>query len=88
MDAVSQSTSISTNSSERTTTLTVSRGMVEPFIKGKNILINGQLKKVSYFNIINTDLPKNATINDIKFLNSWKVDRDIFSFFLQRKQWE
>ena len=88
VDAVGQSTSISDKSSERITTLTVSRGMVEPFIKGKNILINGQLKKVSYFNIINTDLPKNATINDIKFLNSWKVDRDIFSFFLQRKQWE
>lgn len=56
VDSVQQSYSISDSSLERTTTIQVSRGMVEQFINGADIKINGVDKKVSYFNIINTEL--------------------------------
>lgn len=72
----------------RTTTINVSRGLREPFIKGIDINIPGVgLKKVSYFNIINTEVDNKASIANTKFLKNWRVDKDIFSFFLQRRQW-
>lgn len=53
IDQVQQNFSVNDSSIDRTTVLTVSRGMVEDFIYGVDI--NG-LKNVSYFNIINTEL--------------------------------
>lgn len=71
----------------RTTTLQVSRGMREPYIKGKWIAFNDGLKLVSYFEIINTKVDNNASINNNAFLKNWKVNKSIFNFFVQRRQW-
>jgi hypothetical protein len=57
VDRVEQSFSITDNSLDRITTVTVSRGLVEQLIFGINYLSEtGVLKLVSYFNIINTKL--------------------------------
>ena len=73
---------------DRTTILTVRRGMVEPYIRGVDIDFDGEVKKVSYFNIINTELDGNISLNELDFLKNWRVDRDIFNFFLTRSQWK
>ena len=82
--------SISTGSNDRVTVLEVERGMVEPYIKGSNEIINGVTQKVSYFNIINTDLgvetPTLVTSKD--FLKNWRVNVPVFNFFLKRQQWK
>lgn len=72
---------------ERTTVLQVSRGMREPYIKGKLVNFVDGPKLVSYFNIINLNLANDANINNQEFLKDWKVDKNIFNFFLQRRQW-
>lgn len=87
VESVQHFRSIRGNKNERTTSLTVTRGMVEKYIKGVDIEFNGVVKKVSYFNIVPTDIPSDASINNRAFLRDWKADKDIFSFFLQRQQW-
>ena len=86
VDAVSNSFSVTENSVERTTTLTVSRGMFQQFIDG--VKVNGDI--MSYFNII--DFGKNFDVNSItaetwkKTMSSWKVNANVFAFFLKRSQ--
>jgi hypothetical protein len=62
VDAVSQSYMINEGKIDRTTTVQVSRGMIEQLIYGIDIQFSPTItKKVSYFNIINTDLNFNLT---------------------------
>lgn len=71
----------------RMTILQVSRGMREAFVKGKWILFGNKFKLVSYFDIIYTRITNDASISDNGFLKNWKVDSDVFNFFIQRRQW-
>lgn len=71
----------------RQTILRVSRGMREPYIRGKLVQFPSGPKTVSYFDIIKTDISANGSINDKDFLKNWRVDKDIFNFFIQRRQW-
>jgi len=71
---------------DRYTILTVSRGMIEKYIKGKVELFGAKPEKVSYFDIINTSIDTNASIKNSGFLKNWSVNRNIFNFFLQRRQ--
>lgn len=87
VDSVTHAKGVSNNSNERTTTLQVSRGMKEPYIKGKLVKFASGEKRVSYFDIINTSIASNASINNAEFLKNWKVDDDVMNFFVQRKQW-
>lgn len=86
VDGVANSFSVSGNSVERTTTLTVSRGMFQEFIDG--VEVNGDL--MSYFNLI--DFGEDFDVNDVtveewkKILSKWKVNVNVFAFFLKRSQ--
>lgn len=86
VDGVANSFSVSGNSVERTTTLTVSRGMFQEFIDG--VEVNGDL--MSYFNMI--DFGEDFDVNDVtveewkKILSKWKVNVNVFAFFLKRSQ--
>jgi len=70
----------------RQTVLQVSRGMREPFIKGQ--IIEGIKNKVSYFDIVDTTITNNASINNRDFLKNWRVNPEVFDFFIQRRQWD
>lgn len=94
IDAVTHKLSISESAIDGTTTIEVSRGMVEDFIHGVDI--NG-LKNVSYFNIVNTELTiekkvyqekqtKYTALNNETVFSKFKVNKDIFNFFLKREQ--
>jgi len=61
VDAVSQTYMINEGKVDRTTTVQVSRGMIEQLIYGVDIQFGSHTKKVSYFNIVNTDLNFNLT---------------------------
>lgn len=52
VDQVTQNIVITDRSIDRTTTIVVSRGMIEELIYGVDL---GDIKNISYFNIINTD---------------------------------
>ena len=66
--------------------------MIEDYIKGRKY--NG--KDMSYFSIVNTDYIRDSIITRIQngeiVANKTKgnvlVDKDVFNFFLQRKQME
>ncbi len=48
---------------------------------------NGK-KLVSYFNIVNTEIGNNkASIENTDFLKNWRVNKDVFNFFIQGRQW-
>lgn len=73
----------------RTTTLQLSRGMVEDYIKGQEY--NGV--NYSYFNIVDTEIDDNKFLcqdqgyDDFnKLLANWKVNTEVFNFFLNKKQ--
>lgn len=87
VEGVAHNRSIQGNSNSRTTTVQVSRGLREPYIKGKLVKFTSGDKLVSYFNIINTDVDNSASINNIDFLKNWKTDADVFNFFVHRRQW-
>lgn len=53
IDTVAQNFSVSDSGIDRTTNITVSRGMFEPLIYGIDL---GEKKNISYFNIVNTEL--------------------------------
>ncbi len=89
VEGVSNATSISGSAVNRTTTLQLSRGMVEKYIKG--IEINGI--NHSYFNIVNTDIDDRKFLeidqgysDSNKMLANWKVNPEVFYFFLKQKQ--
>jgi hypothetical protein len=85
---VVQSFQITTSSIERTTTLTLTRGMFEKYLKGD----------ITYFNIVNTQLItqqilKNITTgtqttskSQINVKSDFGVNQDVFDFFYQRRQ--
>jgi hypothetical protein len=75
VDSVSQS-AFSNTSVDRTTQINVSRGMVERFTN-----LN---EKFNYFNIINLNKDKSGKSTDINF----KVNKEVFDFFLKRKQFQ
>lgn len=95
VDAINQSYSIS-NNVQRTTTLTVSRGMIEKYIKGVQVNFDGSIQRVSYFNIINTELIKQFIVNSVlgndtqnskvEIQRNFAVNQNIFNFFLQKRQ--
>ena len=101
VDTVSHSYSISTGSINRNTTLQVSRGMVEEYIKGKefSVLSNdseteSKIVKISYFDIcslpIDEKIFSDADTPYSKFselsIAKWKVNKDVFAFFLKKLQ--
>lgn len=87
VDGVSNTRSVVNGANQRQTVLSVTRGMREKYINGVEILFGVIPKKVSYFNIVNTALPSTANINNKDFLKTWIADKDIFNFFVQRRQW-
>lgn len=92
VDAVSNSLSFGESSVERNTTLTVSHGMMSNYVDG--IKVDGKI--MSYFNIIDFGLKSNQTFEDylsnLKIENwrgeisKWRVNLDVFSYFLKRSQ--
>lgn len=87
VDAVENTWQINGNQIDRATTLFVSRGMVEPYIRGVDKTIGGKIVNVSYFNIIDTTIPSSPIV-DTEFLKNWKVNTEVFTFFLKRNQWK
>ena len=80
---------------DRTTTLQVSRGMIEKYMTPKDV---DGIEGVSYFNIVNTDFsesdikeydesgnPENSDLQ-FKITRDWKVNPKIFEFFFKGKQ--
>jgi len=89
VESVSNSSAISGDSVSRTTTLELSRGMVEDFIEG--VELNGV--NHSYFNIVNTEIDDDKFLqaeqgysDANKMLADWKVNPEVFCFFLKKKQ--
>lgn len=90
VDAVKNSMRCGNSDIDRETVLTVSRGMVKQYIKGR--FLNGKL--MSYFSIVNTENIRDAILTRIDNgqlkLGSTKsniiVDKDVFDFFISRKQ--
>ncbi len=76
---------------DRTTTLQISRGMIEKYIKG----VTEKGFNYSYFNIINTEINESAFTNsDFGYedfnkivTSNWRVNKEVFNFFLKRYQW-
>jgi hypothetical protein len=94
VDAVCQTGAISDQMIERTTTLQVSRGMVEDFVRGKYVEIDGENVFVSYFDIMNTKLREeffivrnktNTTVNT-NVLKDWRINSKVLNFFIRRGQ--
>lgn len=89
VDAVDNNFTLS-GSIDRTTTLRVSRGMIEDYIRGVDI--NGV--NYSYFNVC--FLPINESVfndNELIYTNyadsiasQWRVNRNVFNFFLKKFQ--
>lgn len=101
VDAVNNSYSINNSSIDRTTSIQVSRGMVERFIKGVEINIDNNdkaanSKKInfSYFNICDLSIDEsiftNPNSNPTDFskasTGNWKVNPEVFNFFLKKLQ--
>ena len=90
VEGVTNNFNISTGSIDRTTTLQVSRGMVEKYTKGD----------VSYFNIVNTEYIREVLMNTltesgftqtkprVNVKSNFVVNKDVFDFFYQRQQFE
>lgn len=77
VDAVSNNSSINEGGIERTTTLTISRGM-------RNKMPDGQSVLEMYFNIV--DFKKLNTASNGRPNFDWEVNPTIFNFFLRRRQ--
>jgi hypothetical protein len=87
VDSVSNTRLVSGRENRRLTTIGVTRGMVEKYIKGVEVKFeDGSKDNVSYFNLIKMEIPKNAADNS--FLKDWKVNKNVFNFFLTRQQWK
>lgn len=100
IESVSHNYTISGNSTSRTTTLTLSHGMIESFMFDKNNNVKGlnengeEISKnfnASYFNLINFgDYEKIKDRLDMdkwsQVISSWKVNIDVFLFFLRKLQ--
>lgn len=86
IDEVENSWSITNNSISRTTTLTVSRGLYPEFIEGA--LVDGSDFRYSYFNIIDfgTSNEKITSDNWRNVMSKWKVNLDVFGYFMSKQQ--
>jgi len=87
VESVSQNYDLNGNQVSRTTTLQLSHGMVKKFVESSN----KKNAEVSYFNIIDfTGYAKNrSSVNITNWrdaISKWKVNRNIFKFFLRRQQ--
>lgn len=85
VDTVTNSYEVNIQGVTRTTTLNVSRGMYANFMTKKNI---GD-KSYSYFDIIDfgETKPEDITSKNYKdSLSKWKVNLDVFGFFMRREQ--
>lgn len=122
VDSVTNNLSCGNTSVDRTTTINVSRGMVEKYIKGVEIGssqsvsatgdITGDIAtggvlpeftvsvakriKYGYFNIVNTELIKSVLIEGISgskktksvFKTNFSTNKEVFDFFLHRRQFD
>ena len=101
VEGVSQDYSVNNGSVSRTTTLQLSHGMVKSYIIGvgdganQGAIVNdwkgqrvGTHKLISYFDIIDFgDTKKDLNFDNWKDgVSTWKVNRDVFNFFLKRLQ--
>ena len=91
VESVSHTASFGINSVDRTTTISIDRVMVERFVKGVNIA--GISEKVSYFNLIDTEIPEgifNQNLSPDQFnsqvLGKWKTKVEVFNFFIKGQQ--
>lgn len=85
VDSVQNEFSIIGESVQRTTTLTLSKGMYPEYIEG--VVLDGQ--KNSYFNIIDfgeMNIEEVTQDNWMKYVSKWKVNLDSFGFFMSRQQ--
>lgn len=86
VDAVSNEVFYSETSVTRRTVLQVSHGMYQKFING--VEVNGDL--MSYFNLIdfgtNFDIKQITSDNWKEALSKWKVNVNVFAYFLKRSQ--
>lgn len=85
VDAVSNSYDINLAGVNRTTTLTVSKGMYPAYIYGKEI--GGE--EMSYFNLIDFGETEEGDItgdNWKEVISSWKVNLNSFGFFMAKQQ--
>lgn len=86
VDNVTNSASIAANAIDRTTTLQLSRGMVRGGSSFETF------KK--YFQIIDTTLQERFSYNEAgsldtqRLLANWKVNKDIFRYFIRREQFK
>jgi len=90
VDSVSNSFSITNGSIDRTTTLNLSRGLVEKYTKGN----------ITYFDIVDTDFIKKVLIESIQkgesiqkkpktsIQSNYGVNQEVFDFFYNRKQFD
>lgn len=100
VDSVSNTYSVTDGSAIRTTVLNVSRGMFNDYIYGVKLndnkpSENGEMgssnrNTMSYFNVI--DFGEDFDVSKITYKNwkeklaNWKVNVDVFAFFLKRSQ--
>ena len=92
VESVSHNYNVSENSVSRLTTLTLSHGMIENFMFSNNndVKISDDCN-ISYFNLINFgdyEKVKNELNMDkwSQTISSWKVNIDVFLFFLRKLQ--
>ncbi len=98
VEGVSNSFSISRSSIDRTTTLTVSRGMIEKYAKYKKTYKSSD---ISYFNIVDTEFIRETLMKQLKaddgttqvrpvvnIKSQMVVNDDVFNFFYERKQFD
>lgn len=62
VDSVANSFTASKNRIDRTTTINVSRGMVEEYILGAVVESDGEFPFISYFDIVSTDIIKKSLV--------------------------
>jgi hypothetical protein len=94
VEAVQHNSVFGMNTVDRTTTISVDRIMVERYIKGVGIPdAEGKYSLMSYFNLVNTEIPegvfnqdKNVDDFNAQVLGKWKVNKEVFNFFLNARQ--
>ena len=90
VDSVSNNYTIATGTVKRTTTLNLSHGMIYEYLDFGDY--TKDKKKKSYFNIIDFGTYKPSQSHEVALANweekisSWKVNREVFMFFLQKRQ--
>lgn len=91
VNSVSNSFGITDQFIDRTTTLNVSRGMIEKYVRE---VTKPDPNFISYFNIINLPVDESVFVNQGKryttvdqvILSKWKVNLTVFNFFIQKLQ--